>query len=181
MSAMRSGNHFTFILFDFPSFVATLDTEKQRETRRKTSWETNWETRETRPREDGHTIQRREKKEDKLGDKLGDTGNKASGRRTHIQQREIRKETSTPSNKGNQEQIWHSSRSTRETKLSTASGDGQRLKLWALLMERMDYSLHHLTCFSFLEPEASSPSFFMLFLFLHRSGVQVHAFLLQMF
>lgn len=54
----------------------------------------------------------------------------------------------------------HSSRSTRETKLSTASGDGQRLKLWALLMERMDYSLHHLTCFSFLEPEASSPSFF---------------------
>lgn len=52
-----------------------------------------------------------------------------------------------------------SSRSTRETKLSTASGDGQRLKLWALLMERMDYSLHHLTCFSFLEPEASSPSF----------------------
>lgn len=49
----------------------------------------------------------------------------------------------------------HSSRSTRETKLSTASGDGQRLKLWALLMERMDYSLHHLTCFSFLEPEAA--------------------------
>ena len=52
------------------------------------------------------------------------------------------------------------SRSTRETNLSTASGDGQRSKLCALLMERMDYSLHHLTCFSFLEPEARSPSFF---------------------
>eukprot|EP00435_Cladocopium_sp_Y103_P062397 s219_g24.t1 len=48
-----------------------------------------------------------------------------------------------------------SSRSTREAKLSTASGDGQRSKLCALLMERMDYSLHHLTCFSFLEPEAA--------------------------
>ena len=71
MSAMRSGNHFTFILFDFPSFVATLDTEKQRETRRKTSWETNWETRETRPREDGHTIQRREKRKTNWETSLG--------------------------------------------------------------------------------------------------------------
>jgi hypothetical protein len=28
MSAMRAGNHFTFIFFRFTSFVATLDTEK---------------------------------------------------------------------------------------------------------------------------------------------------------
>ena len=68
-----------------------------------------------------------------------------------------------------------SSRSTRETKLSTASSEGQRSKLCALLMERMDYSLHHLTCFSFLEPEASSPNFFYF-----PSLVQVHSFLLHM-
>jgi len=41
---------------DFGSFVATLDSEKQRETRRKTSWE----TRETRLREDVNAIQQRE-------------------------------------------------------------------------------------------------------------------------
>ena len=91
------------MFFGFASFVATLGTEKQRETRRsrrktswetswttrwetswetssetswETSWKTSWETREPRPREGGHTIQQREARRETRGDK-------ASGRRTH--------------------------------------------------------------------------------------------------
>jgi len=42
-----------------------------------------------------------------------------------IQQREIRKETSTPSNKGNQEQIWHKLGDKRD-KLGDKLGEGKQ-------------------------------------------------------
>ena len=102
-SAMRAGNHFTFIFFRFTSFVATLDTEKQRETKRKTSWETKWETRELGDK--GNTASGRRtqhptkghKKEDELGDKLGDKPGKHGGPGFG--------KADTPSNKGKQEGV----------------------------------------------------------------------------
>ena len=68
MPAKMPGTTSRLFLFGFACFVATLDTEKQRETRRKTnreiSWETTletrWETREVRPREGRYAIQQRE-------------------------------------------------------------------------------------------------------------------------
>ena len=48
-----------------------------------------------------------------------------------------------------------SCRSSQETKPS--SDEPKPSRLCALLMERLDYSLHDLTVFSFLESEATSP------------------------
>ena len=108
MSAI-SADRFTFIVFGFASFVATLGIEKQRETRRKTSWE----RKETRFREGGHTVQQRETRRE-TSSKTSETRPWEGGHT--IQQRETRRKTSwetrweksrghlgkadTPSNKG---------------------------------------------------------------------------------
>ena len=103
MSAMRAGNHFTFIFFRFTSFVATLDTKKQRETKRKTSWETKWETREA-GRQGKHGLGKADTTSNE-GTQEGRRAGRQTGRQAGKHGGPGFGKADTPSNKGKQQGV----------------------------------------------------------------------------